>query len=209
MCREETLNNRVEVTGVILEHLEFSYEVSGERVLQTKIRSERLSDQSDIVPVLIPERLTEEKTFDIGVRVRIWGQFRSYNRHEKKRKSRLILSVYALEIEKITDELTEEAPENMVELAGFLCKKPVYRKTPLGREISDVLLAVNRESGKSDYIPCICWGINARAVKGLGVGDQLHLLGRIQSRKYQKKQADGTVSDRIAYEVSVGKLESV
>ena len=199
-------NNHAELTGVILSEPEFSHEVSGEKFLKTKIRSERLSESADELPVILPEKLFEEERFGKGDRVKIKGQFRSYNRHEEKR-NKLILSVYAQEMEGISPETSEVAPENNVELDGFICKKPVYRTTPLGREITDVLLAVNRSHGKSDYIPCICWGSNARAVKDLTVGDKLRLSGRIQSRVYQKKESDGSVDNRVAYEVSVGKLE--
>ena len=201
-------NNHAELTGVILSELEFSHEVSGERFFKTRIRSERLSESSDELPVILSEKLLERRQFRAGERVKIAGQFRSYNRHEEK-KNKLILSVYAQEMEAISPETTEVAPENNVELDGFICKKPIYRTTPLGREITDVLLAVNRSYGKSDYIPCICWGSNARAVKDLTVGDKLRLSGRIQSRMYQKKESDGSVDNRIAYEVSVGKLETL
>ena len=201
-------NNHAELTGVILSELEFSHEVSGERFFKTRIRSARLSESSDELPVILSEKLLERRQFRAGERVKIAGQFRSYNRHEEK-KNKLILSVYAQEMEAISPETTEVAPENNVELDGFICKKPIYRTTPLGREITDVLLAVNRSYGKSDYIPCICWGSNARAVKDLTVGDKLRLSGRIQSRMYQKMESDGSVDNRIAYEVSVGKLETL
>ena len=201
-------NNHAELTGVILSELEFSHEVSGERFFKTRIKSKRLSESSDELPVILSEKLLERRQFRAGERVKIEGQFRSYNRHEEK-KNKLILSVYAQEMEAISPETTEVAPENNVELDGFICKKPIYRTTPLGREITDVLLAVNRSYGKSDYIPCICWGSNARAVKDLTVGDKLRLSGRIQSRMYQKKESDGSVDNRIAYEVSVGKLETL
>ncbi len=201
-------NNHAELTGVILSELEFSHEVSGERFFKTRIKSKRLSESSDELPVILSEKLLERRQFRAGERVKIAGQFRSYNRHEEK-KNKLILSVYAQEMEAISPETTEVAPENNVELDGFICKKPIYRTTPLGREITDVLLAVNRSYGKSDYIPCICWGSNARAVKDLTVGDKLRLSGRIQSRMYQKKESDGSVDNRIAYEVSVGKLETL
>ena len=203
-----TESNHVEITGIILTEFEFSHEVLGENIYKTSIRSERLSESSDTVPILVPERLMENKEFKVGERVRIGGQFRSYNRHDKnKKKNRLILSVFVQEIESIAPEPEQVSPENSVELEGFICKKPVYRTTPLGREITDVLLAVNRSYGKSDYIPCICWGSNARAARDLEVGDRLKLSGRIQSRVYQKKRLDGSVDDHTAYEVSVGKLE--
>ncbi len=201
-------NNHAELTGVILSELEFSHEVSGERFFKTRIRSERLSENSDELPVILSGKLLENKQFQTGERVKIEGQFRSYNRHDNN-KNKLILSVYAQDMEKIPKETEAVQPENTVELDGYVCKQPVYRTTPLGREITDVLLAVNRSYGKSDYIPCICWGSNARAAKDLTVGDKLRLSGRIQSRMYQKKESDGSVDNRIAYEVSVGKLETL
>ena len=199
-------NNHAELTGVILSELEFSHEVSGERFFKTRIRSERLSESSDELPVTLSEKLLENKQFQTGERVKIEGQFRSYNRHDNN-KNKLILSVYAQDMEKIPQETEAVQPENTVELNGYVCKQPVYRTTPLGREITDVLLAVNRSYGRSDYIPCICWGSNARAAKEFAVGDKLKLSGRIQSRVYQKKESDGSVDNRVAYEVSVGKLE--
>ncbi len=135
------------------------------------------------------------------------GQFRSYNRHEEK-KNRLILSVFVREIEFI-DELEESSKTNQIYLDGYICKEPVYRKTPLGREIADVLLAVNRPYGKSDYIPCICWGRNARFAGGFSVGDRCEIWGRIQSREYMKKISEDQLEKRIAYEVSVSKLELI
>ena len=199
-------NNHAELTGVILSELEFSHEVSGERFFKTRIRSERLSESSDELPVILSEKLLENKQFQTGERVKIEGQFRSYNRHDNN-KNKLILSVYVQDMEKIPQETEAVQPENTVELNGYVCKQPVYRTTPLGREITDVLLAVNRSYGRSDYIPCICWGSNARAAKEFAVGDKLKLSGRIQSRVYQKKESDGSVDNRVAYEVSVGKLE--
>ena len=132
------------------------------------------------------------------------GQFRSYNRHEENR-NHLILSMFVRELEFI-DEIGGRKP-NSIFLDGYICKQPVYRMTPLGREIADLLLAVNRAYGKSDYIPCICWGRNARFAGKLEVGERIQVWGRIQSREYQKKVGDELVVNRVAYEVSVNKLE--
>ena len=137
--------------------------------------------------------------------VNVAGQFRSYNRHEEK-KNRLVLSVFAREVEFLEDEV-ENAKTNQIFLDGFICKMPVYRKTPLGREIADILLAVNRPYGKSDYIPCICWGRNARYASNFEVGERCLVWGRIQSREYMKKLSEEQVEKRVAYEVSVSKLE--
>ena len=139
--------------------------------------------------------------------VPVVGQFRSYNRHEEK-KNRLILSVFAREVE-FVDEIEEGAKSNQIYLDGFICKEPIYRKTPLGREIADLLIAVNRPYGKSDYIPCICWGRNARFANSFEVGTRCAIWGRIQSREYMKKISEDQSEKRIAYEVSVNKLDLV
>ena len=137
--------------------------------------------------------------------ITVQGQFRSYNRHEE-RKNRLVLSVFAREIE-FVDETPESSKTNQIYLDGFICKEPIYRKTPLGREIADLLLAVNRPYGKSDYIPCICWGRNARFASNFTVGTRCEIWGRIQSREYIKKISEEDAQKRVAYEVSVSKLE--
>lgn len=142
-----------------------------------------------------------------GMMICVNGQFRSYNRHEERR-NRLVLSVFAREVEFI-DSLEESAKSNMIFLDGYICKEPIYRKTPLGREIADLLLAVNRPYGKSDYIPCICWGRNARYASTFKVGERCSIWGRIQSREYMKKLDEENVERRVAFEVSVSKLELV
>ena len=141
----------------------------------------------------------------VGYVLRANGQFRSYNRHEEK-KNRLVLSVFVRELE-FTEEELENSKTNQIFLDGYICKPPVYRKTPLGREIADILLAVNRPYGKSDYIPCICWGRNARFASGFEVGGHTQIWGRIQSREYMKKIDEEESEKRIAYEISVSKLE--
>lgn len=165
----------------------------------------RLSESYDIIPVMVSERLIDVDGNYEGEYVSISGQFRSYNRHEE-RKNRLILSVFAREIS-FVDELEESSRTNQIYLDGYICKEPVYRKTPLGREIADVLLAVNRPYGKSDYIPCICWGRNARYAGSFEVGAHCAVWGRIQSREYMKKLSEDQLEKRTAYEVSVSKLE--
>ena len=167
----------------------------------------RLSDSEDRIPVMVSERLIDITQDYVGEYIEIHGQFRSYNRHEEKR-NRLVLSVFAREV-KFVGEEEETVPVNQIFLDGYICKVPVYRKTPLGREIADLLLAVNRPYGKSDYIPCICWGRNARYADGFGVGEHVQLWGRIQSREYQKQVGDEEYETRVAYEISVSKLECV
>lgn len=165
----------------------------------------RLSDSYDIIPLMISERLVDVKQDFRGQYVCVEGQFRSYNRHEEK-KNRLVLSAFVREIEFVT-EPGEGMKTNQIFLDGYICKAPVYRKTPLGREIADLLVAVNRPYGKSDYIPCICWGRNARFAADFAVGGHIQLWGRIQSREYVKKISEEEVEKRVAYEVSVSKLE--
>jgi single-stranded DNA-binding protein len=170
------------------------------------VKVQRLSDSTDIIPIMVSERLLDVNADYIGMSINVNGQFRSYNRHEE-RKNRLVLSVFAREID-FVDEIEESAKSNQIYLDGFICKEPIYRKTPLGREIADLLLAVNRPYGKSDYIPCICWGRNARFASNFKVGERCIIWGRIQSREYMKKIDDENVERRVAFEVSVSKLET-
>jgi primosomal replication protein N len=165
----------------------------------------RLSDSVDLIPMMISERLIDVTQDYTGQMVQAMGQFRSYNRHEEK-KNRLILSVFAREVDFI-NEIEESSKSNQIYLDGFICKEPIYRKTPLGREIADLLIAVNRPYGKSDYIPCICWGRNARFASNFTVGSRCAIWGRIQSREYMKKVNEEEAVKRVAYEVSVSKLE--
>lgn len=197
------MNNLVKLTGTIVSEPEFSHEVYGEQFFNLLLETKRTSGVADVVPLTVSERLFNLEDKCIGTVVRVSGQFRSFNKHEEN-KNRLVLSVFVREIERVVNDYDEE---NEIEIDGFVCKNPVYRKTPLGREIADVLIAVNRSYGKSDYIPCICWGRNAVYASGLPVGAHLKLTGRIQSRKYTKRYLDGTEEERTAYEVSVSKIE--
>ena len=165
----------------------------------------RLSNSVDTIPVMISERLIDVECDYRGEFLMVSGQFRSYNRHDEQ-KNRLVLSVFAREVSFIVEEL-DGAKTNNILLDGYICKLPIYRKTPLGREIADLLLAVNRPYGKSDYIPCICWGRNARFASAFEVGEHVQVLGRIQSREYVKKLSETETEKRTAYEVSVSKLE--
>ena len=198
-------NNQVVVMGTIVSDFTFSHEIFGEGFYMVDVEVERLSDSSDVIPVMISERLINVEQDYKGCMIAVTGQFRSYNRHEEK-KNRLILSVFAREVEFI-DAIEESSRSNQIYLDGFICKEPIYRKTPLGREIADLLIAVNRPYGKSDYIPCICWGRNARFASNFTVGSRCAIWGRIQSREYMKKINAEEAMKRIAYEVSVSKLE--
>lgn len=198
-------NNQVSIAGEVISDFTFSHDVFGEGFYVLEVVVSRLSNSYDMIPVMVSERLIDVKQDYKGKFVEVLGQFRSYNRHEES-KNKLVLSVFAREI-KMVDELSESAKPNHIFLDGFVCKPPIYRKTPLGREIADVLLAVNRPYGKSDYIPCICWGRNARFAESFTVGGHVQIWGRIQSREYQKKVSDTDFEKRVAYEVSVSKLE--
>ncbi|MCD8365323.1 MAG: single-stranded DNA-binding protein [Clostridiales bacterium] len=200
-------NNQVSMTGEIVSEFCYSHEVFGEGFYTVEIAVNRLSDYADYIPLMISERLIDTEQDCRGQLVHVSGQFRSYNRHEE-RKNRLMLSVFVREIE-FPEEVEEGEKTNQIFLDGYLCKEPIYRKTPLGREIADVLLAVNRSYGKSDYIPCICWGRNARYAAGFEVGSHIRMYGRIQSREYVKKLSEDEAERRIAYEVSVNKVELI
>ena len=200
-------NNQVSVMGRIATEFTFSHQVFGEGFYMMDILVKRLSDSEDRIPVMVSERLIDITQDYVGEYIEIHGQFRSYNRHEEKR-NRLVLSVFAREV-KFVEEGEESIPVNQIFLDGYICKPPVYRKTPLGREIADLLMAVNRPYGKSDYIPSICWGRNARFAGKFQVGEHIQLWGRIQSRTYQKKIDEDTVEKRTAYEISVSKIECV
>ncbi|SHM72247.1 Single-strand binding protein family protein [Anaerosporobacter mobilis DSM 15930] len=200
-------NNQVSIAGEVISEFEYSHDVFGEGFYTIDVSVGRLSNSSDVIPLMISERLMDVKKSYVGKYIEILGQFRSYNRHEENR-NRLVLSVFVREV-KICDEGYESPKPNYIFLDGYVCKQPIYRKTPLGREIADILLAVNRPYGKSDYIPCICWGRNARFAENFTVGGHIQVFGRIQSREYQKKVGDEDFERRVAYEVSVSKLECI
>ena len=200
-------NNQVIMAGEIVSEFVFSHEVFGEGFYMLEISVRRLSNSYDVIPLMISERLIDVTRDYRGETIAVSGQFRSYNRHEEK-KNRLVLSVFVRELEFVQEE-PESSRTNQIFLEGYICKMPVYRKTPLGREIADLLVAVNRPDGKSDYIPCICWGRNARYASGFEVGAHIQLWGRIQSREYTKKISEEEIERRIAYEVSVSKLEFI
>ena len=196
-------NNTVLITGTVAEGCVFSHEVYGESFYMFRISSDRLSDKADILPVTISERLIDKELLQVGTKVKVMGQLRSYNNYNSK-KNRLILTIFAREISLLEEE--DIKMENQIFLNGFICKAPIYRKTPFGREISDILVAVNRAYNKSDYIPCIAWGRNARYMANLEVGANIRVWGRVQSRIYQKRVGE-EVEERVAYEVSVSKIE--
>ena len=194
-------NNKVYLMGEIVSEAVFSHEVYGEGFYELFVKVMRLSGQADIIPVTISERLIQGNDLKVGSEICALGQFRSYNKLENG-KSRLMLTVFVREI--VAEPPTKNP--NSIVLSGYICKPPVYRTTPFNREIADLLIAVNRAYNKSDYIPCIAWGRNARFVQNLKVGDRVALSGRIQSREYQKKLNETESVSMKAYEVSVSKL---
>ena len=198
-------NNQVTIMGKVATEFSFSHEVFGEGFYRVEVEVKRLSTSEDRIPLMISERLIDVTQDYTGEYIMVHGQFRSYNRHEEQ-KNRLVLSVFVREISFMEEE-PDGTKTNSIWLDGYICKEPIYRKTPLGREIADLLLAVNRPYGKSDYIPCICWGRNARYASGFEVGEHVQILGRIQSREYVKRISDTETEKRVAYEVSVSKLE--
>ena len=205
---EKTIeNNKVSVIGKVISEFTFSHEVFGEGFYILEVAVNRLSDQADIIPLMISERLIDVKQDYRGQTIEAIGQFRSYNRHEGT-KNRLVLSIFVREYS-FMEEFTDYTKTNQIFLDGFICKEPIYRKTPLGREIADLLVAVNRPYGKSDYITCIAWGRNARYASQFEVGSRLRIWGRVQSREYTKKISETESEKRVAYEVSVSKLEFI
>ena len=204
MNKETMENNKVELAGVIISEPEFMYESYGENFYKMSLGVKRKSGAVDEIPLTISERLFDMEDRYSGMAVRVSGSYRSFNKQEGTRR-RLILSVFVCDIEAI-DSKDANIDKNCITINGYVCKEPNYRETPLGREITDMLIAVNRDYGKSDYIPCIAWGRNAVYASGLPVGTHLKLTVRIQSRGYVKMYEDGTEEQRTAYEVSVSKI---
>ena len=203
MDYEQMNNNKVYIRGEIADIPQFDHEVFDEKFFLVHLKVPRLSDSFDLIPITISEMLMQNK-FQVGEIITVSGQFRSYNKQLDGR-SKLLLTVFVREI--LPNDFSQNP--NIIELDGFVCKLPIFRTTPFKREICDVLLAVNRAYNKSDYIPCIAWGRNARFVKDMKVGEELTVIGRIQSREYQKKLSDDQVENHTAYEISIAKLAEI
>ena len=206
-------NNHIILVGKVTSEKRFSHEIYGEKFYIFDLSVPRLSGNDDIIPVTISERLMPGGDLALNSKIVVEGQFRSYNSYNEG-KNRLVLTVFAKDIKFLEDQESEiEARKdfisNEVTLIGYICKKPIYRQTPFGREIADILLAVNRAYSKSDYIPCIAWGRTARFCENMEVGTEIKLVGRVQSRQYEKKYEDGTVENKVAYEVSIASLEVI
>lgn len=203
MNYEQMNNNKVYLRGKVISEPVFSHEVFEEKFYEVNLQVPRLSEFNDIIPIIVSERLLDVNDFKLNKEIAVRGQFRSYNKQQEG-KSKLVLTVFVREI----CEIDENLNPNTIELVGYICKPPVFRTTPFKREICDVLLAVNRAYNKSDYIPCITWGRNARYVKNFQIGERIELCGRIQSREYQKKISDDEYETKVAYEISVTKISS-
>lgn len=208
-------NNYLTLVGRVTGEKKFSHEIYGERFFIFNLSIPRLSGNADNIPITVSERLITDEMLQEGTKLLVKGQFRSYNSYENGR-NKLILTVFAKDVIKVeeneeedSDIVKKDSITNEVVLVGFICKKPIYRQTPFGREIADILLAVNRAYNKSDYIPCIAWGRNARFCQNLEVATKVKVVGRVQSREYEKKYENGTSEVKVAYEVSVGSLEVV
>lgn len=199
--KEDT--NIVNLRGEFEEELTFSHEIFGEKFYSAKIKIHRLSDTYDVLPITISERLLQEVNLSENNLIDVVGQLRSYNKNIDS-KNKLVLTVFAREIKDVEEDTKDP---NSIFLDGYVCKNPIYRKTPLGREITDLLVAINRPYNKSDYIPSIVWGRNAKFAKNLKVGDRIQMWGRVQSRDYEKKLDNGEVEKRVAYEVSISKIK--
>lgn len=201
---ENLLNNEVVLEGYVNSEPEFSHEIYGEKFYKFELEVLRLSENADNIIITMSERLMEGCDLSIGAKLKIYGQFRSYNNYSGE-GNKLVLTVF---VKRFVEEEEEDLLPNTVYLNGYICKEPIYRVTPFGREICDMLLAVNRRYGKSDYIPCITWGRNAKYTESLAVGTNVKIWGRIQSREYKKKITEEDFITKTAYEVSVTKMET-
>ena len=206
-------NNHLVLVGKVTSDKKFSHEIYGEKFYIFDLEVPRLSGNADIIPITISERLLEKEDLEIDKKIIVEGQFRSYNSYQNER-NKLVLTVFAKDVKFIENQdeeiqASKDFVSNEVTLNGYICKKPIYRQTPFGREIADLLLAVNRAYNKSDYSPCIAWGRNARFCENIEVGTEVKVVGRVQSRTYEKKYEDGTSETKVAYEVSISSLEIV
>jgi len=199
------LNNKIYLEGKVLSGLEFSHEMYGEGFYTFNLEVQRLSDAKDVLLITVSERLIAGLEISVGAELIVEGQLRSYNKFIEG-ANRLILTVFARDI---TPCVEKSKNPNQIYLDGYICKQPIYRTTPFGREIADMLLAVNRSYNKSDYIPTIAWGRNSRFCKQLEVGDNIRVWGRLQSREYQKRVSESELIKKVAYEVSISKMERI
>lgn len=199
-------NNKISLVGELISAPKFSHETHNEKFYTVKVDVKRLSGDIDTLEIIISEKLYDIEKIELGIRYYIEGEIRSYNYYVSETERRkLVINIFAKNLS-IAEETDDECLNNF-ELVGHICKKPIYRKTPFDREISDILLAVNRLYGKSDYLPCIAWGRNAKFASTLEIGDKIKITGRMQSRQYTKKINDNEEEKKIAYEMSIITLE--
>lgn len=199
----ELMNNNIAtICGVVTEEPRYSHQMYGEGFYESSLTVPRLSDQVDVIPFTVSERLLIDGAISVGNTVTLSGQLRSYNKVTDGR-SKLLLTLFVRDVL----EYDPSRNPNSIDIVGYICKAPIYRMTPFKREICDLLLAVNRAYNKSDYLPCIAWGRNARFIKEADVGARVCINGRIQSRNYQKILEDGNTETRVAYEVSINRIE--
>ena len=204
---EKIENNVVVLSGKVISK-RFSHELNDQGFYVFNLEVTRLSEKTDIIPIMVSEKLENFEDIKEGMYIKVKGEYRSYDKHSEN-KNRLLLSVFVKEIEWIKEKNIEETDYNSISLIGYICKDVIYRKTPFRREIADILLAVNRPYGKSDYIPCITWGINAKWASAFAVGTKVEAYGRIQSREYKKRISDTESETRVAYEVSIKEIEKI
>ena len=199
-------NNKISLVGEVISAPKLSHETHNEKFYTVKVDVKRLSGDIDTLEIIISEKLYDIDKIELGIRYYIEGEIRSYNYYVSETERRkLVINIFAKNLS-IAEETDDECLNNF-ELVGHICKKPIYRKTPFDREISDILLAVNRLYGKSDYLPCIAWGRNAKFASTLEIGDKIKITGRMQSRQYTKKLNDNEEEKKIAYEMSIITLE--
>lgn len=199
--------NKVQIKGTVMTNLEYSHKVFGESFYLVYVKVNRLSNSYDEIPIMISDRILDVTEDLTGQEIYVEGEYRSHNLHQDESNFNLKLFVFAKDVYVL--ESSDENSKNVIFLDGYVCSKPIYRKTPLRREISDIMLAVNRAFGKSDYIPCVAWGRNARYAQNFDIGTNVRLIGRVQSRKYKKRISDDHFEERVAYEVSINKIEVV
>ena len=199
-------NNIITLTGTVETEAIYSHSVLDEKFYTFMLRVPRLSQNDDILPVTIAEHQLDSMLIQEGNKIKVKGQLRSYNKYTSL-KTRLILTVFAKGIAPAYEDDTENP--NEIFINGFICKAPIYRRTPFGREITDLIVAVNRAFNRSDYIPAIAWGKNAVFSENLEVGSNVMLWGRLQSRNYNKRISEDETEQRTAYELSITKIEKL
>jgi single-stranded DNA-binding protein len=198
------INNTVTIVGTVVSEPQYDHMVKDEKFYLFYLRSMRRSNIPDVLPVIISEKLMDPYVNYFDMRVEIKGSFRSYNLHQGG-ESHKLLFVF-VESLKPSDEVFDI---NSICLEGYICKPAIYRETPCGRQISDLCLAVNRPTVKSDYLPIILWSRNAVVASTLPVGTKIRVCGRVQERWYTKRLPDGQAEERCCYEVSCTKMEII